>query len=214
MKQTHQLKELTVGEEYITVITYDMALFAKAVQLVDARPDLKGKVLPRLGELHIVMRALRALGSSIENSGIDDAWMETDVYGSATTRQIIKCTHYKRSLRAHIFSYMALYELAIDQFLKDKAAHRKQVPLDPLQNDYHKDHDDGQLNPITTDVPPAPKAIIEMVRYQCKGNCTSNRCSCKLNNLPCTYLSMCNTHCENDEDTYYKNRDSDDDSDD
>ena len=36
MKQAHQLKELTVGEEYITVITYDMALYTKAVQLVDA----------------------------------------------------------------------------------------------------------------------------------------------------------------------------------
>ena len=36
MNQAHQLKELTVGEEYITVITYDMALYAKAVQLVDA----------------------------------------------------------------------------------------------------------------------------------------------------------------------------------
>ena len=31
MKQAHQLKELTVGEEYITVITYDMAFYAKAV---------------------------------------------------------------------------------------------------------------------------------------------------------------------------------------
>ena len=45
--------------------------------------------------------------------------MEADAYGSATTRHIIKCTHYKRSMRAHIYSYMALYELAIDQFLKD-----------------------------------------------------------------------------------------------
>ena len=91
-----------------------------------------------------------------------------------------------------------------------QAAHPKQVPLDSLQNGYHKDHDDGQLNPTTTDVPPAPKAIIEMVRCQCKGNCTSNRCSCKSNNLPCTDLCMCNTHCENDEDTYNENRDSDD----
>ena len=92
-----------------------------------------------------------------------------------------------------------------------QAAHPKQVPLDPLQNGYHKDDDDGQLNPTTTDVPPAPKAITEMVRCQCKGNCTSNRCSCESNNLPCTDLCMCNTHCENEEDTYYENRDSDDD---
>ena len=31
------------------------------------------------------------------------------MYGSATTRQIIKCYHYKRTLRAHIYSYMALW---------------------------------------------------------------------------------------------------------
>jgi len=75
---------------------------------MDARPDLKGKVMPRLGELHVVMCVLRALGSSTENSGIDDACIEADLYGSATARQILKCIHYKRSLRAHTYSYMAL----------------------------------------------------------------------------------------------------------
>jgi len=55
-----------------------------------------------LGELHTVMAALRALGTCIENSGIDDAWLEAGVYGSATIRQILKCAHYKRTLRAHI----------------------------------------------------------------------------------------------------------------
>ena len=98
-----QAKELTVGEDYITLITFDIALYEKVIQLVDSRPDLKGKVMPRLGELHVVMCALRALGSSVENSGIDDAWIESDVYGSATTRQILKCTHYKRSLCAHMY---------------------------------------------------------------------------------------------------------------
>ena len=115
-----QAKELTVGEDYITLITFDIALYEKVIQLVDSRPDLKGKVMPRLGELHVVMCALRALGSSVENSGIDDAWIESDVYGSATTRQILKCTHYKRSLRAQMYSYMALYELLIEQFFKEK----------------------------------------------------------------------------------------------
>ncbi|KAH3874979.1 hypothetical protein DPMN_038237 [Dreissena polymorpha] len=61
-----------------------MALYEKEVQLLDARLDLKGGVVPRLGELHTVMARLRALGTSIENSGIDDAWIEADVYGYAT----------------------------------------------------------------------------------------------------------------------------------
>ena len=39
------------------------------------RPDLKRKVVPRLDELHVAMAALRAIGVSMENAGIDDAWM-------------------------------------------------------------------------------------------------------------------------------------------
>ena len=66
----------------------------------------------------------------------------------------------------------------------------QQEQLDPLKNGYHRDTHDGNLKPITTDVPPAPEAIVEMVRCQCKGNCSSNRCSCQSANLPCTDLCL------------------------
>ena len=49
-----------------------MALYEKVVQLVDSRPDLKGKIFPELGELPVAMAALRSLDASIECSGIDD----------------------------------------------------------------------------------------------------------------------------------------------
>ena len=88
------------------------------VQLLDSKPDLQGQFVPRMGELHVVMVALRALGTSIENSGIDDAWIEAGVYGSATMRQILKCKHYKRSLHAHIYTYVALYEIVLEEFFK------------------------------------------------------------------------------------------------
>ena len=117
--QANKLRKLAVGNSHPTVISFDMALYEKVIQLIDSRPDLKISVVPRLGELHAVMAALRALGASIENSGIDDAWIEADVYGPATTRQILKCTHYKRSLHAHIYTYMALYELALEEFFSD-----------------------------------------------------------------------------------------------
>ncbi len=65
------------------------------------------------------MAALRALGTSIENSGIDEAWLEADVYGPATMRQILNCTNYKRSLSAHVYTYAALYEMALEEFFKE-----------------------------------------------------------------------------------------------
>ena len=89
------------------------------VQLLDARSDLKRAVVPRLGELHVTMAALRALDASMMNSDIDDAWIETDVYGSATTEQILKCTNYKRALRTHTYSYEALYEMALKEVFID-----------------------------------------------------------------------------------------------
>ena len=107
---------LVIGEEHPTVITFNMAVYEKAVQLLDSRDDQKRTVLPRLGELHTVMAALRTLGTSVENSGINDAWTEADVYGSATAGQILKCAHWKRTLRAYIHMYIALYERVLDKF--------------------------------------------------------------------------------------------------
>lgn len=79
MLQASRLKSLVVGQDHPTVITFDLALYEKAVELIDSRPNLKNKVVPRLGELHVVMATLRALGTSIENSGIDDVWIEADI---------------------------------------------------------------------------------------------------------------------------------------
>ena len=70
-------------------------------------------------EIENCCRLLHVHGASMENSGIDDAWMEADVYGSATRRQILKCTHYKRALRAHTYSYVALHEMALEEFFRD-----------------------------------------------------------------------------------------------
>ena len=65
--------------------------------------------------------------------------------------------------------------------------------------------------PVTTQVLPAPQAIIELVRCQCKTNYSTQRCSCRRNDLPCTELCSCDTECANDEDCNIGNDDSDDD---
>ena len=72
--------------------------------------------------------------------------------------------------------------------------------LDPLQFGFYKDSD-GQIKPTTTEMLPAPKAIIEMVRCQCKGTCSSSKCSCRSKDLTCTDLCLCSTDCDNDEDS-------------
>ena len=87
---------MVMGPDRKTVITLDMALYERAKQMT--REDCKGKWVLRLGEMHTVMTALRAAGNTIEDSGLDDAWMEADIYGPTTTRQILEAKHMKRAL--------------------------------------------------------------------------------------------------------------------
>ena len=87
----------------------------------------------------------------------------------------------------------------------------QQQPFEPLNFGYYK-NTDGQILPVTTKVLPAPQAIIELVRCKCKTDCSTLRCSCRKNNLPCTELCSCDTECTNDEDSNIGNdTDSDDD---
>ena len=76
----------------------------------------------------------------------------------------------------------------------------QQQPFDPIKFGYYKDTRD-QMLPVTTKVLPAPQAIIELVRCQCKTNHSTQRCSCRRNNLPCTELCLCDIECANDEDS-------------
>ncbi len=80
-----------------------------------------------------------------------------------------------------------------------QAVERWQCLFNPLHHGYHR-NDHGKIQPTTTDVPPAPLAIVELVRYQCKAHCTTQRCSCRRNNLACTDLCLCGSDCENDVD--------------
>jgi len=56
-----QLRKLAVGEDQPAIILFDMTLYEKVVQLLDARPYPKCRAVPRLGELHVFTAALGVL---------------------------------------------------------------------------------------------------------------------------------------------------------
>lgn len=49
------------------------------------------------------------------------------------------------------------------------------------------------------DLPPAPKAVLELIKCGCSGDCSGNRCSCFGNRLPCTDCCGCGVNCVNSE---------------
>ena len=81
-----------------TIIALDLDLYERALQLRNSRDDLRDKFILRLGELHIVFAHIRAIGRFIENTGLDDAWIRSEVVGPNTVKQVLTCTHMKRAL--------------------------------------------------------------------------------------------------------------------
>lgn len=112
LKLTMNINAVIVGEDKRTVVTLDLDLYERAVKLREAA-KLHNKLILRIGELHTVFAALKSLGKYIEGSGLEQIWIEKELYGPATVRHLLGGKHYKRGLEAHIVTYLALKQVLI-----------------------------------------------------------------------------------------------------
>ena len=54
-------------------------------------------------------------------------------------------------------------------------------PEIPSPENYGWEKDDNRWLPVMTKLPPAPEAIIQLVKCGCAKQCASNRCQCRKN---------------------------------
>ena len=132
IKQAEEINRIVVGPNRKVVITLDMALYERAKRLQMLLQDCKEKWVLRIGEFHTVLCALCAIGSAIEGSGIDDAWVMADIYGPVTTRKILEGKHMKRSVDAHIMTLQVFFDLYIEAFFEEQSA-LQDLLKEPLQ---------------------------------------------------------------------------------
>ena len=95
LKHAQKITAGIVGKQHKTVITFDLQLYEKAVKLqLHLAPALDYLVFC-IGEMHTVLASLRALGASVEDSGLDNRWVKSELYGPTTVSQIIAGNHMK-----------------------------------------------------------------------------------------------------------------------
>ena len=90
---------------------------AKKLQMFHG--DLSNIILRR-GELHEVIAQLKTIGAYTENSGIDMTWIEYDLYGPCTVKQILEGNHVKWAETAHLVTLQSLFVLYQEVFLKEE----------------------------------------------------------------------------------------------
>ena len=102
-----------------TIIVLDLDLYARAYKLVNSRSDLRDRYVLCLGELHIVFAEIRAIGTFINSSGIDDAWMAAEWFNSESLlRQVRECSNMKRALAAHEATLIAVNILILQEAMR------------------------------------------------------------------------------------------------
>ena len=80
--------------------------------------DVLKHIILRTGKLHILMAQLRTIGALIENSGIDMAWIESDLFGPNTVKQALEGDHVKRGEAGHLVTLQAFFMLYQEAFLQ------------------------------------------------------------------------------------------------
>ena len=122
MKQLGGINSFVLGPDSKVVVTVDMALYKPLKQLEMANKDCQGKWVLKPGELHIIIAQLRTIGDFIHGSGIPELWIESNLYGTATTRQIIEGKYVRRALEAHITTLSALTILLLEEFSQENSS--------------------------------------------------------------------------------------------
>ena len=79
-----------------TVITLDLQLYIKCIQLQEKGEEIRGKFIFRMGELHTLFSMFRAVGKYIDESGFDGIFCRAVIYGPNTLVGILAGKHVKR----------------------------------------------------------------------------------------------------------------------
>ena len=114
----HDISIWTESESSKTIISLDLDLYEKIYLLINTRDDLRDSFLLCLGELHIVFAYIRAIGTFIECSDLDNARVKSSWFGESTMRQVLDCSRMKRALECHEDTLIAITILYLQALLK------------------------------------------------------------------------------------------------
>ena len=95
-------------------------------------------LLPCVGRFHMVKCMHHRIGKYIQGSGLDDALVETQVFGKKVIEQMLNSTHYIRSLRKILMLVDSMNRLKWDAFWENNKKERYKETLPLLETFYYE----------------------------------------------------------------------------
>ena len=95
----------------VVILTWDETLYSKAQIVKWRNPDEFADLFNRLGGFHRATNFMGDTGTIMENSGLEDLFVESGIHGSAMVAKIFGGKAYNRGIRAHKLAFEALSRL-------------------------------------------------------------------------------------------------------
>ena len=96
-----------LGQKH-SVITFDLAIYKVAKEVVWSNPEMFKFTVVRLGGFHIILNFLGALGNMLQTSGAIGVITEAGVFSETTVKHVFSGGDYKKGIRCHKLLYEAL----------------------------------------------------------------------------------------------------------
>jgi hypothetical protein len=103
---------LALGQSH-SVQTFDQQLYAIAKQVEFAMPETFKTHILRLGGFHTLSCFIASIGKLWGDAGLSDLLIDTSVYASATTDQMLAGKQFNRGVRGLMLAYEALSALRL-----------------------------------------------------------------------------------------------------
>lgn len=98
-------------------VTFDQALYVKAIEILASNPDLSN-VIARLGGFHLLMSYLGTIGYIMGGSGLQELW-ET-IYADKSVEHMMTGHAYSRAVRANFLTYGAVAGLLLKNVIDEE----------------------------------------------------------------------------------------------
>ncbi|KAJ8677787.1 hypothetical protein QAD02_013574 [Eretmocerus hayati] len=116
MKQSLKIAD-ECGQQYMEV-TYDLAIAKVALQLQCTEKSLYSRLFIHVGPFHIMMSYFKAIGKFIENCGLTNIMVNSELIASGSVSSFLTGKHFNRCKRLHPLVSVAIEQLHFESFLE------------------------------------------------------------------------------------------------
>ena len=103
-------------QQSTVVITFDLAIYSKEEEIHWRYPEEFQNLVISLGGFHIALNYLALIGKMFQESGLEDVFIESGLYGSSSTMALLQGKSYNRGIRGHKLIMEARLRLKWDAF--------------------------------------------------------------------------------------------------